>query len=99
MSRFLQDLRFAFRLLRAHPGFAAVAILTLALGIGATTSIFTVVEAVLLRPLPYARPGELVHLEIRGADGEAYPLPNTDFLAWREQNSAFTSVAVHDSGE
>jgi len=94
----LLDVRFALRLLVKRPGFAAVAILTLALGVGAATSIFTVVEAVLLRPLPFANPSRLVHLTIRGADGEIFPLPDSDFLAWREQNHAFSSVTTYDSG-
>jgi putative ABC transport system permease protein len=97
--RTFQDVRFALRLLVKRPGFAAVAILTLALGVGASTSIFSVVEAVLLRPLPFAEPDRLVHLTIRGGDGETYPLPDTDFIAWREQNEAFSSVAVYDGGE
>jgi len=97
--RTLQDVRFAFRLLAKRPGFAAVAILTLALGVGASTSIFSVGEAVLLRPLPFAEPDRLVQLTIRGGDGQTYPLPDTDFIAWREQNDAFSSVAVYDGGE
>ena len=86
-------------MLRKRPGFAVVAILTLALGIGATTSIFTVVDAVLLRPLPFAEPDRLVQLHIRGADGQSYPLPDTDFLAWRERNETFDALAVFDSGQ
>jgi putative ABC transport system permease protein len=97
--RILQDVRFALRLLAKRPGFAAVAILTLSLGVGASTSIFSVVEAVLLRPLPFAEPDRLVQLTIRGADGETYPLPDTDFVAWRDENEAFSSVAVYDGGE
>ena len=97
--RTLQDIRFALRLLVKRPGFAAVAILTLALGVGASTSIFSVVEAVLLRPLPFAEPDRLVQLTIRGGDGETYPLPDADFIAWREQNEAFSSLAVYDGGE
>jgi putative ABC transport system permease protein len=97
--RTFEDARFAVRLLVKRPGFALVAILTLALGVGAATSIFTVVDAVLLRPLPFAEPDRLVHLQIRGSDGELYPLPDTDFIAWREQSEAFSSVAAYDYGE
>ena len=97
--RIFQDVRFALRLLINRPGFTAVAILTLALGIGASTSIFSVVEAVLLRPLPFADASRLVQLSIRGGDGETYPLPDTDFVAWREQNDAFSSLAIYDGGE
>src|SRR4029079_13431113 len=92
------DVRLAFRALSKRPGFAAVAIVTLALGIGATTAMFTVVDAILIRPLPYPRPDRLVHLEIRGGDGNAYPLPDSDFVIWRAQADAFDAVAVYDDG-
>ena len=97
--RIFQDVRFALRLVVKRPGFAVVAILTLALGVGAATSIFTVVEAVLLRPLPFADPDGLLHLHIRGSDGDLYPLPDADFVAWREHSEVFSSVAVYDTGQ
>jgi putative ABC transport system permease protein len=93
---FVQDVRYAIRLLLKRPGFALVAILTLALGIGATTSIFTVVEAVLLRPLPFPDPDRLVQVRITGQRGGDFPLPDTDFLAWRTSNDAAERVAIFD---
>src|SRR5579862_7513658 len=63
LENFLRDLRYAWRTLRRNPGYALVAILTLALGIGANTAIFTVINGVLLKPLPYARQNQIVHLD------------------------------------
>ena len=99
----MQDLRIAARTLRKSPGFAAIAILTLALGIGANTSLFSVVNGVLLNPLPYPYPDQIVSLAgwFPGFDqgfGEgaiSYP----DFLDWVRLNHTFSSLAAyrHDS--
>lgn len=91
-----QDLRFAFRLLGKNPGFAAVVILTLALGIGANTAIFSVVNAVLFRPLPFRDPGGLVdfwryNLKL-GVPQDQMSFP--DFLDVRRQNNVFQSTAA-----
>src|SRR5690349_16280231 len=97
MDTLVQDLRYAIRLLAARPGFAAVAILTLALGIGATTAIFTVVDAVLLRPLPFRDADRLVQVRIVGRRGGIFPLPDTDVQAWRALNRTADAVAAFDT--
>jgi len=94
-----QDLRYGARMLAKKPGFTAVAILTLALGIGANTAIFTVVNAALLRGLPYHDPERLVHLwettprKDLSQNEASYP----DFLDWR-QNNAFEGMAAYEGG-
>ena len=98
MPNFVHDVRYAIRLLLKHPGFTAVAILTLALGIGATTAIFTVVNAVLLSPLPFRDAERLVQVRIISSSGDDFPLPDADFLAWRSQNQACDdAIAVYDA--
>jgi predicted permease len=93
----VQDLRYAIRMLRGSPGFTTVAVLTLALGIGANTAIFSVVEAVLLRPLPFKDPERVVDLWQNNPQhgdwqGEtSYP----EFLDWKKQSSVFESMAVY----
>src|SRR5436190_2145348 len=97
MGNLVANVRYAVRLLIKKPGFAAVAILTLALGVGAMTAIFTVVHAVLLRPLPFPEADRLVEVRIVGRNAAVFPLPDTDFLAWRSQNNTAEAVAVYDS--
>jgi len=95
MGSWGRDFLYAWRGLRRVPGFAIVAILTLALGIGANTAIFSVIDAVLLRSLPYPKPGELVRLyETEDAPGN-YPFPGPDFLDWKTQNHSFQDMTVY----
>src|SRR5262245_58499514 len=90
----MNDLKFAFRQLRKNPGFSAVAVLTLALGIGACTAIFSVVNAVLLRPLPFAEPERLLWLGgWVGGDKEQGVTP-ADFLDYREQSRSYAQLAA-----
>ena len=90
------NLRYAFRFMRQNPGFTAVIVLTLALGIGANTAIFSVVYSALLRPLPYRNPGELLFL---GESREEYPeidlsqASYPDFLDWQRTSKTFQTLA------
>ena len=91
VHRFSQNLRFALRLLRKNPGFAAVAIATLAIGIGANTAIFSVIYAVLLAPMPYPHPEQLVMVWSK-VQGNNNSVSAGDFLGWRQQNTTFQDL-------
>ncbi|MDQ3687842.1 MAG: ABC transporter permease [Acidobacteriota bacterium] len=93
MKTLLQDLRYGLRILLRKPGFTAVAVLTLALGIGANTAIFSVVNAVLLRPFPYESPERLVILQERISERDL-PASYLNFADWRDQNSVCSSMAA-----
>jgi len=99
VDSFFQDIRYGLRGLRRTPGFAAVAILTLALGIGANTAIFSVVHAVLLRPLPYRDPGRLVYIsEFWPHETPVKTVPNPDFANWSEHGQLFDGLAAYGGG-
>jgi len=90
-----QDLRFGLRMLRKHPGFSLIAVLTLALGIGANTAIFSVVNAVLLRPLPYSDPSRLVLLGNRWNGFEFAAVSLTEYLDYRARSTSFEELASY----
>ncbi len=98
MDRLRHDLRFALRGLLRRPGFAAVVVLTLALGIGANSAIFSVVNGVLLRPLPYDRPGEIATIWVRWPGNPQGELSQPEYWDLREQNHSFTRLAAYTDG-
>ncbi len=100
LETFAQDLRNTLRILRKSPGFTTVAVLTLALGIGATTAMFSVVDGVLLRPLPYPQPDKLVEvgLDLPGINQFNWPLNPTDYFTFREQNRTFQDIGLYYTG-
>jgi len=95
MGIFASDVRYALRMMRSSPGFTAVAVAALALGIGANTAIFTVVNSVMLEPLPYPQPDRLMRLGRQYPNGHGYSNSIPKFMTWR-QNYVFESMALYD---
>jgi putative ABC transport system permease protein len=95
MFTLIQDIKYGFRKLLKSPGFTVVAVLTLALGIGANTTIFSVVNAVLIKPLPFRDPDQLVRLSTIDSDGNSGPASYPDFEDWRRQARSFEYLAAY----
>ena len=99
LSGFGQDLRYGFRTLRKNPGFTAVAVLALALGIGSNTAIFSVVNGVLLRPLSYTDPGRLLRIYETSAEFSRSSVAYPNFLDWRAASRSFTGMGAYRSDD
>jgi len=95
MQTLWQDLRYGARMMSKQPGFTLIAALTLSLGIGANTAIFSVVNAVLLRPLTYPDPGRLMQIGQSGTGGDDGSVGEPKFLFWRDQNQTFEAMALY----
>src|SRR5438046_5295671 len=102
LEGFVQDVRYGMRMLRKNPAFTGIAVLALALGIGANSAMFSVIEAVLLRPLPFNHADELVRVAStweRGGITTPYSSSPPDFFDWRDQNRSFSSMFAYRTGE
>src|SRR6266853_1152896 len=97
MEALAADLRYALRMMRKNRTFTAIALLALALGIGANTAIFTVIDTVLLQPLPYPQPDRIMKLGRQFRRGVGYSNSIPKFMAWR-QNDVFEAMTLYDFG-
>src|SRR6266852_763594 len=99
MTSFGQDVRYGLRMLWKNPGFTAVAVLTLALGIGANSALFSVVNGVLFNPLPFPNPNELAAVYFRTATFEESTISYPNFLDWQKENHSFASLSAFRSDD
>src|SRR5256885_7349472 len=95
MDTLLQDIRYAARTLLRAPGFTIVAVATLALGIGATTAVYSIVDGVLLKPLPFRAPAELLRLESTDRQGKPFPLSPADYLDYQTLTRTLSGLAQY----
>jgi hypothetical protein len=95
MGTLIEDVRYGLRMLRKNPGFTAIALLTLALGIGANTAVFSIVNGVLLNPLPFPDPDKLVVLFESKPNFKEGSISYPNFLDWQRGNHAFSSIAAY----
>ena len=93
MQTLLQDLRYGLRMLASNAGFTIVAVLTLTLGIGANTAIFSVINGVLLQPLPYHDPGRLVIIGEKTPEFDMMSISYPNLLDWQKENRSFESLS------
>ena len=99
LDNLVRDLKYAIRQLVKNPGFAATAILVLAIGIGASVAIFAFVDAALIKPLPYESPSRLVNLFESNQTGPRFHLSYLDYLDWKRLNHVFSSMAVYEQDD
>jgi putative ABC transport system permease protein len=97
MEKLLQDIRYGTRSLIKSPGFTAAAVLTLALGMGANTAMFSVIQSVLLKPWPFRESGRLLYVSQRQADGNGNLFSTQDFLDWKQQGGLLARMGAHVS--
>ncbi|MFZ0862271.1 MAG: ABC transporter permease [Candidatus Sulfotelmatobacter sp.] len=98
MAGLLQDIRYGLRAMRKAPGFSATTIVTLALAIGVTTAVFSVIDAVLIRPLPYDHPERILYLRTNSPQGYTQPAAYPEYLDWRRENQVFSALAGYSHG-
>ncbi len=97
MEKLIKDVRHALRMLARSPGFTAVAVAALALGIGANTAIFSVVNGILLQPLPYSEPDRMVRLAMKFPDGNGYSISIPKYVTWKANTPGLSAICAYNS--